>query len=237
MMYFPHGFWTGGNKSTLIYKLLAAWNFNDCTGCPSACSAIGNEELGNFDATQSGGGDLYCITGKLGSAAQILSGTSTIFDTPDTSKELNLTSDKTFVFWFLFDTAAAGGALFGKYYNSPGSNYLATCDAGGLNFTISTDGTGATASTTGIVLSGDTWYFGVIRHDVSAKTISVQINNGTIFEATYTGNPFDYDQNLRLIESGTPGGAIDAFSIWDRILTPTEITYLYNSGIGKEYPF
>jgi len=32
-------------------------------------------------------------------------------------------------------------------------------------------------------------------------------------------------------------GQIDAVGIWNRVLTPTEITELYNSGNGKQYPY
>ena len=32
------------------------------------------------------------------------------------------------------------------------------------------------------------------------------------------------------------GGGVDELGIWDRVLTPTEITELYNSGVGKQYP-
>jgi hypothetical protein len=42
------------------------------------------------------------------------------------------------------------------------------------------------------------------------------------------GNPNAYMKN---------GSKIDALSVWDKTLTATEVTELYNSGNGKQYPY
>jgi hypothetical protein len=32
------------------------------------------------------------------------------------------------------------------------------------------------------------------------------------------------------------GSKLDAIGVWNRVLTATEVTELYNSGNGKQYP-
>lgn len=68
----------------------------------------------------------------------------------------------------------------------------------------------------------------------------------TNFPTAFTLSDFNNIANFRIgsfndsANNGTVGnfhGAIDGLSIWDKILTQSEITQLYNSGNGKHYPF
>ena len=52
-------------------------------------------------------------------------------------------------------------------------------------------------------------------------------------------NPFrigSYTAADNTTPSGLFNGSIDAFNVWNRVLTATEVTELYNSGNGKQYP-
>ena len=54
-----------------------------------------------------------------------------------------------------------------------------------------------------------------------------------------TNNPFRIGAFTTADNVGTTAnftGKIDAFSVWNRVLTSTDVTDLYNSGTGKQYP-
>jgi hypothetical protein len=227
-MFFPYSFWTSSNR--LNEGLLAFWTFNNC-------SDLGHDDLTGHDLTIHG--SLSCAGGKISNSLRNDSDISAYADFTDVEKKFNLTTDKTFAFWLKVDTALGGGGYFcGKWFNSPGDNYIIRYgSAGYVVFTIDIGGTEYETAESGQILSDDTWFFCVGKHTLSSKKISIQINNGAVIETTYTGTADDNDQNFRGLEEGSQGSNIDALGIWNRLLTSTEITYLYNVGNGREYPF
>ena len=71
--------------------------------------------------------------------------------------------------------------------------------------------------------------FGNIRTNDLTPNTSINYDMGYPFRiGSYT--------NLDLSGSIFFKGLIDEVGIWNRVLTPTEITELYNSGVGKQYP-
>jgi hypothetical protein len=93
------------------------------------------------------------------------------------------------------------------------------------------------------VPSLSTWYFIVAWHDAAANTINISVNNGAVDSVTTGGQVVpDTSSELRIgsDQSGLGDywdGRIDAGGFWKRILTPAEITTLFNSGNGLEHPF
>lgn len=66
----------------------------------------------------------------------------------------------------------------------------------------------------------------------------VLVNSGTFNVATLNAANSVGITAFQQAESGGPlYGAIDCFGIWNRVLAPSEVTELYNSGAGKAYPF
>lgn len=218
---FPYSFWHNIN---LRRSLLAFWTFNDSGN-------IGLDSLGVFNASTVG--SVSSVAGKIGNAIQNTASPGYLTVT-DTNKVFNLNTDKTFVLWM--KCTDVNGYLFGKYFGITNPNFLGSFAGDVFLFDVNTDGTDAQAVSNS-VLTTNTWFFLVFKHIKASQTISVQVNNGAIFTATYTGNLFDDAENLRLLEEGDDGTFIDSFGIWSRLLTSEEITYLYNSGNGREYPF
>ena len=78
-----------------------------------------------------------------------------------------------------------------------------------------------------------------------SSVVKIYINGTLIFTDT-NGIPLSYVTTLTSIGAYTHGapspitsyfnGSIDAFNIWQKALTQTEVTELYNSGNGKQYP-
>jgi len=149
-------------------------------------------------------------------------------------------------------TAWVKASSFANAYNAV---YARTTDADGLKFnllSVKTDGriavyfsgTGGTISSDGpstTAISTGTWYLLTMTYSTTAGLI-IYINaevdnsvaaNGTL--ATITGTSYIGEDAYY-----TPrfwNGAIDEVGVWSRVLTPTEITQLYNYGAGLTYPF
>jgi len=67
----------------------------------------------------------------------------------------------------------------------------------------------------------------------------IRVSNATVTEVTYT-NPVkcSIGNNVTYLSNYMPNGSkIDALNIWNKVLTSSEITELYNSGNGKQYPY
>lgn len=63
---------------------------------------------------------------------------------------------------------------------------------------------------------------------------SLTIITNNLTGSTSTTANFEMGRNLSSL--GWYNGIMDEVGVWDRELTPTEITQLYNSGSGKQYP-
>ena len=84
----------------------------------------------------------------------------------------------------------------------------------------------------------DTWYFIAAWYDAVAGTINISVNNGTPRSTsspgpTSRGNGFSIGQTL----GSFLAGRVQGVGVWDRVLTSAELTALYNSGNGLQFPF
>jgi len=91
-----------------------------------------------------------------------------------------------------------------------------------------------------IAITTGQWYF-VTATYYANKTANVYVNAGTPATSTYAGNTWSNAINSAIgIESFAYdgeefNGVIDEVGIWNRTLTSTEITQLYNNGTGISY--
>jgi hypothetical protein len=101
-----------------------------------------------------------------------------------------------------------------------------------------------TLNVTGEKLVTNQWNFLVGWFDTGNATVSIQLNNGTIYSNSVAGGSIitgsDYF-NIRKIEASEIlfdglNCIIDEVSLWQRTLTTKERTFLYNNGKGKTYP-
>ena len=85
-----------------------------------------------------------------------------------------------------------------------------------------------------------TWNHVVMTFNHAAKSISMYLNGVLVGSATAPALniltiPFVMGDDGTQDNNGQC--AVDELDVWNRILTPAEITDLYNSGTGKAYPF
>lgn len=152
--------------------------------------------------------------------------------------------DFTIAFWMNLESTGSR-TFVSKYDTAAGKReYLVLFEGGELRFGVSADGNAVVTLDWGPTPSLATWYFVVAWHDATANTINIQVNDGTPTSAAHstglsTGTGTFMLGALSL--SGTPytvymhDGLLDEVSIWKRVLTDEERTWLFNSGDGRAY--
>jgi hypothetical protein len=93
--------------------------------------------------------------------------------------------------------------------------------------------------------TNNVWYNVVITYDGSRNTSGINLyinNNSQTFNSLYnnltssTSNSINFVLGSLYSDSFFMSGIQDEVGIWNRELTPSEVTELYNSGSGKQYP-
>lgn len=146
----------------------------------------------------------------------------------------------TFSGWVYLDSATAQRTILSKWNTSSNKEYEIYYDnsASRFKFSVSNDGSTATtvtASTFGAA-SNSTWYFITAYYD--GVHIGISVNNGAFDTTSFSSDIFDGTANFNLgAENGASfmDGRLDSWGIWKRVITASEITYLYNSGSGRSY--
>ena len=117
--------------------------------------------------------------------------------------------------------------------NSVNQAFLSITEEGKLSIIIH-----STPSTPTIQLSNDTWYFVVVTFDgVSQWRLKVNTEAWITLNASLTLPESNFQMNFGYhIGTGVAiDGSFDSWGVWDYILSDTEITSLYNGGVGKQY--
>lgn len=145
-------------------------------------------------------------------------------------------------FWFYSGNVTTNQRFYTER-NTGGGNpliqlYLTGADSK-VNFQLrGDDGTGLTSISTAAV-STNTWYHVVATFNLTGKVMNLYLNAGTPVSDTYGGNTWTNNRTAIGIEaedlSTQPNlGKMDEVAIWNRVLTSSEITGLYNSGSGTQ---
>lgn len=203
-----------------------------------------NDSFGTNNGTGIGG--LTYTTGKIGDAFQF-NGTTSYVSLPNSSNQFNFTSDFSISAWIntpnytnirlIFTNYVQGGTYgYGILFYHASNNIFAfelrngnTIGQYQISNGITTDswnhitivrqvGQNAKIYLNGILITG---YYSLGNLSITPSFTSNQIVN----IGSYSNG------------SGLTNYKQDATTIWDRVLTQSEITELYNSGNGKQYPF
>jgi Concanavalin A-like lectin/glucanases superfamily len=123
----------------------------------------------------------------------------------------------------LVNTRAAGG--FGIDINRTASGYLSYGHAGASTLDL------PAGITVGV------WYYGCATYNVSTSTAALYLNGAPLGTMTSFGAEQAGTNNGQIgAEAGFDfKGNIDEVGIWNRALTPTEISTLYNAGAGNPF--
>lgn len=203
-----------------------------------------NDSLGTNNGTAQGG--LTYTTGKGGNAFT-MNGTNGYVELPNNSMNF-AGSSFTISFWvYLTDISSANYALVSNYAND-GSNrgwIVGSLTSGKLYFGIYAPALQETS--TSATISINTWYHVTCVHTLSQPT-KTYINGVLDSTSSTSYNPSITTTHYPTIGASKftsiyvqqymPNGSkVDEVNFWNRVLTPTEVTELYNSGNGKFYPY
>jgi len=201
-----------------------------------------NDSLGVYNGTAQGG--LTYTTGKSGNAFTF-NGTNALVSLPNNS--MNLTGDFSISVWVNMTSISGVQVFLSTYQNISGVDYGFIFR--NINSTQLTFFNGTTQTTTNISGGGlltNTWYHIVVTKTSSqikwyVNGVADNVFNGVYPMSYHTSNPASigalYKWNgTDTVQFMSNGSKIDELNIWNRILTATEITDLYNAGTGKFYP-
>jgi hypothetical protein len=222
--------------SSLLTNLYSVYNADGNT----------NDSFGTRNGTAQGG--LTYTTGKIGQAFQF-NATNAYVRIPKTDNEFEFTGDFSISCWFNQPT---GGNIFNNYYSTSTTNrygYNLYLQGGRVRFATFKGNTGAVSASNigqaGRVIAANTWYHVVVTKKVG-NVFKIYINNIlqtiTVIDGDLSLTPVyspltTINIGAEQATSGFFSGKIDALTTWTKELTTTEITELYNSGNGKQYPF
>lgn len=155
------------------------------------------------------------------------------------------TGDITMACWFKKSTPSTQDytpTIMSLGVNSGASNYriyLVTEKTTGYAILASYDGTGTNVSST-VNIANNSYHYVVGTR--SGTTMKIYVDGTEVASATGTARNITGNS----LKIGTVGGGIydvlgdatiDEVGIWNRALSSTEVTALYNSGNGSQYPF
>lgn len=226
----------------LTDSLISFWELEETSG--TRYDSHGSNDLADNNTVTSN-------TGKVGTAAEFVRVNAEYLSG---AAGLNFSADPGFTFsmWVYYDTLpsssnmspigkwASGDGGYGINLRHDGTNYKA-------NVTVY-DSTTPTENLSGDVgtwsPSVTTWYHVVWTFTESSYTSEVFIDASSIGTYTHTGYSGTLNDsagdfhigNYYLSETAYGwNGRIDQVGVWNRVLTGSEITELYNSGSGLSY--
>jgi hypothetical protein len=185
-------------------------------------------------------------TGKIGKAFTF-DGVNDYVSLPNTSGEFNFNGDFTVSTWFRSSNLSASRYFMSNYQNN-GSTWgygWSFYYSSSLGFTFQVDN-GAVTNRVNFLAgySTNVWYHVVVVRTMGQKhkiyvngvnTPAVQSSGNASTTAGYIANQ---KMDLGGISSLNLSALcdLDGVSMWTKALTATEVTELYNSGTGKQYP-
>lgn len=222
---------TGG---TLITNLSSYWNLDETSGDRS--DLVGSRTLSDNNT-------VGYATGKYNNAADFEAGNTEYLSISDANWGSEPTGDFSFSFWIKPETLPSTDyVIIGKDQSGGRSFYIGLKSTGRIEVGIN-DTSFATSDAT---VTAGSWFHIVFTYDYVTSGNSVMkiyINGNqsgsTVSNAvgpmadtttewcfgrrTFTGSELYYD------------GLIDEIGFWNKVLSTTEITDLYNSGNGNSY--
>jgi hypothetical protein len=222
--------------STLLNRLFAVYKAENNA----------NDSLGTNNGTAQGG--LTYTTGKSGNAFTF-NGTNAYISLPDNS--LNLVGQITVSLWWYVNPANDQVFIGNRQRNGSSINHGWQFRFNSsafifriMNLTTDTEWIASNSLPSG---STSTWIH-VVAIKNSSSDFKLYVNNimtnmigGTSAEPAYLSNQKCTIGNVwagSAFDSYMKSGSrIDELNVWNRALTATEVTELYNSGTGKFYPY
>jgi hypothetical protein len=219
----------------LIDDLIAFWELDEASG--DALDAHGSLHL-----TETSGA-IGAAAGKVGGCRDFEADDTEYFEIAD-SEEVSFGDDPlSLSLWVNFEVVSGFSFVAGQWNwgGGTGNAYVLWRNGTSLNFTVSHDGAGLSATVSQSVSAG-VWYFVDVWHDPAANQIGMSLNAGAATTASHSTGIHDSSRPFAL--GGSVGaasayldGLLDQVGLWGRVKTDDERTDLYNGGNGRSYSY
>jgi hypothetical protein len=144
--------------------------------------------------------------------------------------------------WFYAKSISAETTIIGKWASGiSGYDYIVSLETNNSVSFYTHNSTYVGCITSANAFPLNQWFYLVCWYDKSANTSNVQINNGSITSVSNTdgvnngSQPFVIGARVDGASSSYLNGNIAGVGFWQRTLTSTQRTTLYNNGIGLTY--
>lgn len=227
----------------LLNRLVAYWPGNEANG--DLIDAHTNSlDLTDTATVTTGAGLVYATARQYTDANNEY---HTINDNPLLSPG---DTDFTIAAWVNLDSIGANRGIMNKYTTALQYEYALYYSTTQTKFLFIVSKLGTSASSTYIAADLPnppnlaTWYLVVAWHDSVANTINIQVNNGTVYSATYHDGPFEGTDPFRIgryVATSDMNGRIGPTAFWQSAaagggcLSAAQRTALYNGGAGVAY--
>ena len=226
----------GVSHAALTTNIVSYYKLDESSG--NAADSVGGVTLTNNGSATYSAGKINNGVSLSGSASQYLSASdNATTDTPTTAI--------TVAGWYKATSSFVSQPIVSKNYSgswtAPYASWLLRVDSSTvIGFGLNLGGTFTNYEATVPTMTAGTWYYIVGVYDGSHIYVYLNgVSQGTPPAASGT---IGYSTGtLMLGRDGSAAevvnGMIDEVGIWSRALTSTEVTQLYNSGAGLQYPF
>jgi hypothetical protein len=227
----------GTTPSGLLSSLVSYWKLDGNS----------NDAVGGNNGTDSG---IAYVTGKINNAAD-LDSSSDMIDIGNPSN-LQITGPMSISFWFKTtttnNTSGHPFSIINKADNSSQDSWLVYQETGTSGMVFSFCGNGSCSSRQSAVIPiPDTgWHHWVGTFDPNDTAFHVYLDGvAQSFTpgGTWSGTSiYNSTSDVIIGNKSSPSNwgslaTIDELGVWTRILSSTEVSQLYNSGSGRQYPF
>jgi hypothetical protein len=212
-------------QSPFLTNIAAYYKLDESSG-----NAIDNVSGNNGTVS----GATYSVTGKVGTAYQF-AGTGGI-TLPNNSITTFGTGSFSVNMW-VYLTSLAGVGNNTALISGGSNSFSLVIQGADASLRCQITNVAASGQSTGL-LSLNTWQMVTVTIDGTTHTLTYYINGTSAGSVTFNQN-FSSASNLIANSTGmiTPTGKLDEVGYWKKVLSPTDITALYNLGSGKTYPF
>jgi hypothetical protein len=214
----------------VITLLKAYWPLDETSGTRE--DAHGANDLTDNNTVSSG-------TGKVGTAADFEADNNESLSIVDNADLRTGDIDFSVSIWVKFETASSYPIMMAKSNGASDDEYTLFCVGASLvpRFQVQYNTSNSQYAEWNAALSTGTWYHIVGWHDSVNNVLGITVNDATPITQAHS---LGVNSGAQAFAMGRASGVnldgmLDEAGFWKKVLTPTEITWLYNSGNGRNY--
>ena len=218
-------------QAALTDNILSYWKFDENTGT-TAADATGDGYTATLHAGAGWGSPFLGVSSlSLVSASSQYASFSSV----------NITSNFTFSAWFKTSYSGAQQAIASDS-GAANSLQMKVQTTGALQFFYNISGSNVTINSSGVSTANNGSWHNILVTCVNHGACTLYFDGTNVGSASIAGSGLTTAVTFGVIGELSAGatyfnGLIDEVGIWNRALSSTEITQLYNSGAGLQYPF